>query len=256
MALGASAASAQTEQGLPFTSGGRDHFFLGFTGYTLPARDAEFTVYDLFVWEFGYGIGDGLEVGAQLSPSLLSTAFFFSFSLRYQLVSSGTLGLATYTSYTGLSTSSQGAMNYASAVMQGIALTGGNRRVLANLPVVAIATNVKGSGGCDNKLDPACTPKSTWQFAAAALPGISILLAEPSPGEQVRGMVEVIAGAIPGSDGAWLVMGDVGIRWEDRGYLVDLGVSVPIASGYGKPTGDALRWGGWVIPMVNFSVNW
>lgn len=253
--LAAGAASAQTEKDLPFESAGRDHFFLGFTGYTLQPRQCEFTVYDLFIWEFGYGVTDGLQVGAQLSPSLLSTAFFFSFALRYQIVSSGSVGLATYTSYTGLATESKTA-SYASALMQGLAITGGSRRLLVNFPIAAIATNVRGSGSCDARLDPSCSTESTWRFAGAAIPGISFLIAEPGPGEQVRGMVEILAGAIPGEEGAWLVMTNLGIRWEDRGYLADLGVSVPIASGYGKPTGDALRWGGWVVPLIDFSFGW
>lgn len=249
--------SAQTEKGLPYESAGRDHFFLGFTGYTLPASQYEFSVYDLFIWEFGYGIGDGLQVGAQLSPSLLSTAFFFSFSLRYQLASSGTLGLATYTSYTGLSMAPAGGASYASAIMQGIALTGGGRRLLLNLPIAGIVTNVKGaSADCDTRLDSACAAGSTWRVAAAAMPGLSLLIAEPSAREQVRGMAEVIAGIMPGTEGAWLVMANVGIRWEDDGYLCDLGVSIPVASGYGKPTGDVLRWGGWVVPLVDFSASW
>jgi hypothetical protein len=253
-----SPADAQAEKGLPFESAGRDRFFLGFTGYTLPASQYEFTVYDLFIWEFGYGIGDGLQVGAQLSPSLLSTAFFFSFSLRYQLASSGTLGLATYTSYTGLSLAATGGPTYSSAIMQGLALTGGSRRLLLNLPVAGIVTNVQGGAkeGCDVRLDKSCAAESNWRVAGVVMPGLSLLIAEPSPQEQIRGMVEVIAGLIPGAEGAWLVLANVGIRWEDRGYLCDLGVSIPVATGYGKPTGDVLRWGGWVIPLVDFSASW
>jgi hypothetical protein len=249
-------AFAQTEEGLPFESAGRDHFFLGFTGYVLPRGTCEFTAYDLFIWEFGYGIGDGLEVGAQLSPSLMSTTFFYSFSMRYQIVSRGSIGLATYTSYTGLTTPDS-TVAYANAIIQGLALTGGSRRLILNLPVAGLATNIKGSGDCNERLDPSCEIRSTWRFAAAAMPGFSFLIAEPEAGEQVRGMVEVIAGIMPGETGAWLVMSNIGIRWEDRGYLADVGVSVPIATGYGgKPFGDALRWGGWVVPLVDFSVGW
>lgn len=250
------AAYAQTDEGLPFESAGRDHFFLGFTGYVLPQGTCEFTAYDLFIWEFGYGIGDGIEVGAQLSPSLMSTTFFYSFSLRYQIASHGSLGLATYTSYTGLATPDS-SVAYANAIIQGLALTGGSRRLLLNLPVAGLATNVKGTGDCNQRLDASCEVKSTWRFAAAAMPGLSFLIAEPGAGEQVRGIVEVIAGVMPGEAGAWLVMGNIGIRWEDRGYLADVGVSVPIATGYGgKPFGDALRWGGWVVPLIDFSVGW
>jgi hypothetical protein len=83
-----------------------------------------------------------------------------------------------------------------------------------------------------------------------------VLVAEPTESQRISINVEFIGAYAPNRSDGWLLGAGVSLRWSDGMYLGEIGLEAPIISGYGKPTADALRFVGWVVPLFNFSIQW
>jgi hypothetical protein len=232
-----------------------DRLILGFTGNTLPKGAFEFTAYDIFFWEFGYGVTDRIQIGAQLSPQMLTTFIMYSLSFRYQLVMTEHIGLTSFTQYAGMA-SVKSDLVYFSAITQGLAFTYSVHRVSFNLPLSVTATNAGMLPECIPNLDANCSYNLGWTALLLATPGISVLVAEPTESQRISINVEFIGAYAPNRSDGWLLGAGVSLRWSDGMYLGEIGLEAPIISGYGKPTADALRFVGWVVPLFNFSIQW
>jgi hypothetical protein len=234
---------------------GPDRNILAFTGNTLPKGQMEFTAYDLAMWEFNYGITDRWQIGAFFSPSLLTSILLYNINARYQAVMNGPHALSVYMSYMGLA-SMKNDLVYNNAINAGLAYTFFSKRVAVNVPLLAIATDVVGSPDCDQVFDPYCGIRSEWTPGLMLMPGVSVLVAEPGGDQRVTINLEFMTGYAPLRDNMWFIVGEISLKWSDDQYLGEIGIEAPIASGFGRPTEAALRWESWVVPLLNFTVNW